>query len=183
MLLLPTPHPDELPGDFLRRRARFGLVLLALATLVSVLAFGGLAQLWPVIASLEGVPFLFAATLLGAVLAGGPLLALTGLVLAVWCGVESVYRPRRRPAPRADRLIVALGLLVWCAPSLGLLAAAGRAVAIGRIHFSQPPRDYLLSTDPIAFWQGVGFWLIAAAGLGYLAWRYWKGKLSRPAVS
>ena len=41
----------------------------------------------------------------------------------------------------------------------------------------RPPRDYFLATDPIAFWQGVGFWLIIAALAGFLAWRYWQPKL------
>ena len=36
---------------------------------------------------------------------------------------------------------------------------------------------YFLATDPIAYWQGVGFWLIIAALLCFLAWRYWRPKL------
>lgn len=182
MPLLPAPRPDELRGDHFRRRGRFGLVLLILMALLAVPLFGGLARFWPAIAALEGVPFLGAATLLGAAMALVPLLALAGLLLAAWYGVESVYQPRRRASPLIDKLIVALGLALWFGPALGLLAAAARAVAVGRIHFTRPPRDYFLATDPIAFWQGVGFWLICAAGLGYLAWRYWRGKLRAPAV-
>jgi hypothetical protein len=177
MPLLPAARPDELRGDFLRRRARFGLVLLVAMAAAAAPLFGELGEMWPAIAALEGWAFLGAATLLGAALAGIPLLALVGLALAVWYGVESVYQPRRRVSPALDKLILALGLVVWFGPALALLAAAARAVATGRIHFMRPPRDYFLATDPIAFWQGVGFWLIVAAGLGYLAWRYWRGKL------
>ena len=177
MPLLPAPRPDELRGDFLRRRARFGLVLLVVMALAAWPLFGELDRLWPAVAALEGWPFLGAATLLGAALAVTPLLAGIGFLLAAWYGVESVYQPRRKASPLSDKLIVVLGLLVWFGPSLGLVAAAGRAIVKGSIHFTRPPRDYVLATDPIAFWQGVGFWLIVAAGLGYLAWRYWRGKL------
>jgi hypothetical protein len=183
MPLLPAPRPDEPRGDLLRRRARFGLLLLLAMAPASLVLFGGLERLWPPIAALDGIPFLAAATLLGAALAGAPLLSLVGLVVAVWNGVESIYQPRRRATPGLDRVIVVLGLVVWFGPSLALLAAAGRAVVTGRIHFTRPPRDYLLATDPIAFWQGVGFWLIIAACLGYLAWRYWQPKFTRPTVS
>jgi hypothetical protein len=45
--------------------------------------------------------------------------------------------------------------------------------------FARLPQIYL-ATDPIAFWQGVGFWLIVAAAVAYPAWRYWRGKFARP---
>lgn len=177
MLSFRAPRPAELRGDFQRRRAGYWLAVLVAMTLAAGLLFSGLAHLWPAIANLEGLPFLLAATVLGAGLAVAPVLALAGLVLAVWNGVESVYQPRRRATPVLDKLIVALGLVVWFAPTLALLGVVVQAVASGRIHFSQPPRDYLLASDPIAFWQGVAFWLVIAASLGYLAWRYWRGKL------
>lgn len=169
--------PAPFPGDRHRRRARGGLIALALGLGLSLALFGELSTLWPTVMALEGAAFFTAATLLGAGLAGGPLLAGAGLLLAVWHGVESVYLPRSSASPRADRLIVAAGLLVWFGPSLALIGAAGHAVATGRIHFTRPPRDYFLATDPIAFWQGIGFWLIVAAGLGFLAWRYWTPKI------
>src|SRR5574337_1732737 len=74
MPLLSSPRRDELRGDFLRRRARFGLLLLAGAMLVAVPVFGGLDRLWPTIAALEGIPFLAAATLLGGTMAACPVL-------------------------------------------------------------------------------------------------------------
>lgn len=180
MPLLPAPRPGEPKGDLQRRRARFGLMLLIAMVLASWGLFSSLAGLWPGIAALEGGTFVLTAAILGAGLAGAPVLAVMGLVLAVWNGVESVFNPRSRATPRADRIILALGLLVWWAPSLALVVAAGRAVVTGRIHFTRPPRDYFLATDPVAFWQGVGFWLIIATALGYLAWRYWRGKFVAP---
>ena len=166
-----------LAGDRARRRALFNLLVALLALPACWLLFSRLGTIWPAVATMEGAPFMAAATLLGAAMALGPLAAAVGFLLAVWFGVDSVYRPRRRPSPRLDRLIVALGLLVWFAPALTAAGIAGQALASGRIHFVRPPRDYLLATDPIAFWQGVGFWLIMAGLSGFLAWRYWRPRL------
>jgi len=84
---------------------------------------------------------------------------------------------RKASGALLDRVIVGAGLLVWFMPALAAIAQAVRALTTGRIHFVRPPRDYLLATDPIAFWQGVGFWLIIAGLAGFLAWRYWQPKL------
>ena len=140
-----------------------------------VLAAQGQIDFWRV--RLEGLAFLAAATLLGGAMAIGPLAAAIGLLVAVWFGVRSVYSPRSRATPLLDRVIVGAGLLVWFAPALAAIAQAVLALTSGRIHFVRPPRDYFLATDPIAFWQGVGFWLIIAALAGFLAWRYWQPKL------
>ena len=57
-----------------------------------------------------------------------------------------------------------------------LLLLLGLGLVTNRL-FRGTARDYFLATDPIAFWQGVGFWLIIAALAGFLAWRYWQPKL------
>jgi ABC-type Fe3+ transport system permease subunit len=98
-------------------------------------------------------------------------------ILAVWHGVQSVFKPKSRRTPIADFVIVCLGMVAWSLPTLGFLAKAIYSLATGRVHFSQPARDYLLSEDPIAYWQSIGFLFIAAAFFAWLAWRYWKGKL------
>lgn len=72
---------------------------------------------------------------------------------------------------------------MWFAPAATAAAMAIQAVLRGRIHFVRPPRDYLLATDPIAFWQGVGFWLIMGALFAFLAWRYWRPRLFPNAAS
>ncbi|MFU2488888.1 hypothetical protein [Thauera sp. WH-1] len=174
----PAAAHGTLPaGDRSRQRALFCLLVCVVALPASWLLFSQLERLWPTIAAMEGLLFMAATTLLGAAMAVGPLAAALGFLLAVWFGVESVYRPRRRPSPALDRFIIGAGLLVWFAPALSAIGIALQAVVRGRIHFVRPPRDYLLATDPIAFWQGVGFWLIMAALFAFLAWRYWRPRL------
>ncbi|MFP5401753.1 MAG: hypothetical protein ACLGH1_07380 [Gammaproteobacteria bacterium] len=170
----PAPFP---PGDRARRKALFGLLVGLVALPASWLLFSQLERLWPEIVRMEGIAFMAAATLLGGAMAVGPLAAAIGLLLAIWFGVDSVYKPRSRPSPLLDRMIVGAGLLVWFTPALAAFAIIGQALASGRIHFVRPPRDYFLATDPIAFWQGVGFWLIMGGLFAFLAWRYWRGKL------
>ncbi len=179
MPLLPARRDDESAGDFTRRRARFALLAFLVALPAALWLFARAEALWRVIAPLEGGPFLLAATAFGGALAIAPIAALVALLIAVWFGVESIGQPRSRAAPLADRAIVAAGLLVWFAPALALVAAAVRAVLTGSIAFSRPAREYLLATDPIAFWQGVGFLLIVAAALAYPAWHYWAKRLRR----
>lgn len=174
----PSPAPAPFPpGDRARRRALFCLLVGLVALPASWLLFSQLERLWPEIVRMEGIAFMAAATLLGGAMAVGPLAAAIGLLLAIWFGVDSVYKPRSRPSPLLDRVIVGAGLLVWFTPALAAFAMIGQALASGRIHFVRPPRDYFLATDPIAFWQGVGFWLIMGGLFAFLAWRYWRGKL------
>lgn len=172
-----APAASALPGDQARRRALFSLLVCLVALPASILLFTQLDTLWPEIVRMQGLPFMAAATLLGAAMAIGPLAAGIGFLLAVWHGVKSVYSARSRATPLLDRVIVTGGVLVWFAPALVAVAQAVVALSTGRIHFVRPPRDYLLATDPIAYWQGVGFWLIMAALFGFLAWRYWRPKL------
>lgn len=181
MPLLPRRRDGEIDGDFARRRA--GLLILASMALLPAAAwlFARLDRIWLRVEPLEGATFMAAATLLGGLLAILPLATVLTLLMAVWYGVESVYRPRTRATPWLDRGVVAAGVLVWFSPAIALAGAALRAVLTGSIRFSRPPREYLLATDPIAFWQSVGFLLIVAAALAYPAWHYWRGKLARHA--
>lgn len=179
MPMLPQRRDAEIDGDFARRRARFTLQLFVLLLPISIWLFARIDRIWFAIMPLEGGLFLLAATLLGAVLAITPVAALLALLLAVWFGVESVYLQRTRRTPIVDRTVVAGGLLVWFSPSLALVASALRAILAGSISFSRPPREYFLATDPIAFWQSIGFLLIVAAALAYPAWHYWRSKLAR----
>ena len=173
----PAPSAALLPGDLARRRALFSLLVSLVALPASWLLFSQLERLWPGIVRMEGITFMAAATLLGGAMAIGPLTAAIAFVLAIWFGVDSVYKPRRAASPLLDRAIVATGLVVWFMPALAALVVVGQALASGRIHFVRPPRDYFLATDPIAFWEGVGFWLIMAGLFSFLAWRYWRPRL------
>ena len=166
-----------LPGDIARRRAGLSLLAFLVAVPISWWLFSRLEPIWTQIMPLEGFTFMATATLLGAVLAVTPLVAGIGFVLAIWFGVDSVYLPNRRTSGLLDKFIVAIGLVVWFSPALFAVATSGRALYEGRIHFVRPPRDYFLATDPIAFWEGVGFWLIMAGLFSFLAWRYWRPRL------
>lgn len=179
MGLLLSPRNDEREGDFRRRLARVAGYVLILMLPVATGLFANLEALWSLVLPLEGGLFVIASALLGGALAVAPIVAVAALLVMVWHGVESVYLGRSRATPMLDRLIVALGVLVWFAPALAMLVAAVRAVLTGAVGFSRPQREYLLATDPIAFWQSVGFFLIVAAALAYPAWQYWRRKLGQ----
>jgi hypothetical protein len=169
------------PGDRARRRGAFCLLLALVSTSLATWLFLSIGKLWPRIEPLEGMAFTLGAVVFGAALAIAPVVAVSGWLLALWFGVESVYLPRQHATPIIDRVIVGAGLVAWFLPALGFLATAIHALVSGRVHFVQPPRDYLRAVDPIAYWQGVGFLLITAAVFAWLAWRYWQGKLRRTA--
>lgn len=175
-----SPAANELEGDFRRRQAFRHLIAFAILLSLTIAAFLYVGPVWDLILPLEGGPFLLAATALGLVLASTPLLSVCLGLLAMWHGVESIERPRKQRTPLLDRLIVAIGLLVWFAPTLGLLGMAGRAIAEGSITFKKTVlREYVLATDPIAFWQSIGFLLIVATALAWPAVHYWRGKFAR----
>lgn len=178
MPLMPQRRTTESKGDFARRRARHVFLLFLCALPVTIWLFARAAQLWSAILPLEGAAFTVAATAFGLVLAVFPVLTAIALLAATWFGVESVYLPRAHPTPVTDRVITGLGMLIWFAPALALCAAVLRAIISGSIRFSRPAREYVLATDPIAFWQSMGFMLIVALALAYPAWQYWRGKLS-----
>ncbi len=174
---LPADSPRA--GDIARHRAVLALLLFALALPLSIWLFATLEPIWARIVPLEGAAFMLAATALGAVMALAPIAVTVGFLLTLWYGVESVYLPRSQPSPLTDACIAAVGLVIWFLPMLAALAMAARALFEGRVHFVKPARDYFLATDPIAYWQGVGFLFIAAGFFGFLAWCYWRGKLRR----
>lgn len=173
-----------LPGDRARRRTVFSFLALLFSLPLSILLFGRLEDIWAHIFPLEGVAFLLAATTLGLLLAAAPVIAAASFVMTIWFGVDSVYQPRQRQQRNLiDLIVIASALVVWLAPMLFCLGSAIFALSIGEVHFVRPQRDYLRATDPIAFWQGIGFWLIMTTLFGFLAWRYWQPKLfPRPAA-
>jgi len=175
-----SPLPENAAqGD---RARRFGILCLLLAlvtTPITILLFFNLEPLWINIFPLEGIAYVLAAALFGAILACAPVVSVAGWLLALWFGVESVFMPRERRTPTIDIIIIGVGLVAWFSPALGFLVSALRAIFSGHVHFAGPSRDYLLADDPIAYWQGIGFLLIAAGLFAWLAWRYWQGKLRR----
>jgi hypothetical protein len=175
-LFSPLPK-DALPGDRARRNGSRSLLFAIVITPLTVWLFRSIDPLWALIFPLEGVPFGIASTAFGAVLAITPVAVVVSWLLALWFGVESVYKPRQRVTPLLDRIIVAIGLVVWSLPSLGFLVTAGWALYSGRVHFPQPARDFVWAEDPNAYLQGVGFLILVAGLCAWFAWRYWQGKL------
>ena len=173
-----SPLPENASsGDRARRRGTLCLLFALAVTPLTVLLYFNLHPLWTSIVPLEGIAFMLAATLFGAVMALTPVLSAAGWLLALWYGVESIFMPRERRTPIIDIIITGAGLVAWFLPALGFLVSATLALFSGQVH----SKDHMQAQDPIAFIQGIGYQLIAAGILGWLAWRYWRGKLhSKP---
>lgn len=178
MSFLPQRLEGEADGDLLRRRARFTGILFLVLLALAISLFARSEPIWLRIMPLEGGVFLLASALFGGLLASTPVLALVFLLMSVWYGVESVFSPRARHTPLIDMGIIAGGILVWFSPGIALASGALRAVLTGSIAFSRPQRVYFLETDPIAFWQSIGFMLIVGIALSYPAWQYWRKKFA-----
>lgn len=176
MSFLPQRHTAEPAGDFVRRRARFVLLLFMVLLPITIWLFARLEQIWLLVLPLKGSVFLILSALLGTVLAVAPIATLVFFLMAVWFGVQSIALERSRSTPLLDRAIIAVGLVTWFAPALALASKALSAILAGSISFTRPQREYLLASDPIAFWQSIGFLLIVAAALAYPSWHYWRGK-------
>ncbi len=179
MPFLPQRLDGEADGDLLRRRARFTGILFLAFLASAIWLFARSEPIWLRIMPLEGGLFLIASALFGGLLASTPVLALVFLLMTVWYGVESVFRQRARHTPLLDMGIIAGGALVWFSPGIALAVGAARAVLTGSIAFSRPQRVYFLESDPIAFWQSIGFMLIVAAALSYPALHYWRAKYAK----
>lgn len=174
------PPGTAFPGEHARRRAILFLLFALAATLLTVWLFLDLPLLWGFVESLGGRFLVFLGSVaIGAVLAAAPVLTLAGWLLALWFGVQSVYAPRARKTPIVDGCIVGVGLVAWFAPAAAFLATAIWSLISGKVHFPQPARDFLRTEDPVAYWQSVGFLLLAAALFAWLAWQFWRGKLRR----
>ncbi|MBQ5459027.1 MAG: hypothetical protein IIT59_00780 [Rhodocyclaceae bacterium] len=170
------PPPQPLAGDFARQRAvKLALWCLALL-LTNVLALSNLA-LWRFIEPLNGAAFYFAAIGFGLVLAALPVLATLCFCGALWQAGNSVALPKVQPTPALDRRLAVLLCGVWFLPVLFALLFAGHSLAGGAVRFPHPKREYVLATDPIAFWESFGFVLIAGGVWAWVAWRYCQWRL------
>ncbi|MCL2591164.1 MAG: hypothetical protein FWD67_09915 [Betaproteobacteria bacterium] len=162
-----SPLPENAaPGDHARRRGTLCLLSALVATPLTAWIFLNLQPFWLGVTSLDGAAFALVATLFGAILVVSPVISVAGWLLTLWYGVESVFMPRERRTPTADIVITGIGLVAWFLPTLGFLAAA--------VLTHKDPQG-----DHIVYWQGIGYKLIAAAVLAWLAWRYWRSKLHR----
>lgn len=171
MLFISTRSTQELTGDYARRRA-IKLTLWCVAfIIINILIFSNLT-LWRFIEPLNGAAFYFAAVGVGLLLAAAPVLAVLTFCAAVWHAGSSIALPKQYATPRLDRTLAVILCVIWFSPALASLAFAGRSLASGVIRFPHPKREYVLATDPVAFWESIGFMLIATAVWAWLAWRY-----------
>lgn len=176
MSILPAQKSEEQPGDWARRRAHFGLAVLAVSAITCWGLFTQPQMVWDQIMRLPNVLYWPVAALVAMVMALAPLGVLIGLVWAVWFGVEGVYLPHRAKTPQQDKMVIGLCRLIWFSPALAMLSLIVRAIWTGRVHFSQPPRNYEWATDPVPYLQSLGFLTMGAASFAFLAWKYWKAK-------
>lgn len=175
MPVLPSARPDELPGDHLARKARRTALYALILTPTAFAVFWWLPTIWNPIQGMTGPALYLASMALGAALAAFPVLAAVTWLLALYWAVEARHAPRQQPAA-TDRLILALGMLVSYAPGVGFYITVVHALMTGRVHFSNPPRDYYLDSDPAAYWEGVGFMAMAGTVLVFMVTRYWQAK-------
>ncbi|WP_341674916.1 hypothetical protein [Niveibacterium sp. SC-1] len=164
-------------GDVLLRRSqrfmRYGLLLILPLAALGVF----ILPTWKFIASLSGIAFAASATLFGLALAVLPVAVLVLVGTALFLRVESLVRPRSRSLGLPDRLALIGALLLSIVPALWPLSMAARAVFGDGITIRQPiEHHFTMFSDPLAFWENVGYWLIAAVALAALAGYYWRSR-------
>ena len=175
-----SPSATALAGDLSRRRALRFLLLAIVATAVSVWLFRNVGDIWYRFVEPKPSAILDPKSVLfGLALAIAPIFAGVGWLVSFWSGVGSVYQPRSKTTPLTDRVLVGIGVFIWFLPSVALLASGIYALFTGSVSPPRAKMTYVLATDPIAFWQGVGFFFIVGGLCAWGAWQFWKGKLKK----
>lgn len=179
--LLPVNREGELAGDFARRQARFfalGAVLMLLLSIWSVHLGEALARYLETMAldSFRGWMIVVA---WGLALAFFPVLCAVCFLRALWHWHHSVWLPKAQAAPKMDRWLVVQSVTASFLPALTMLAMAVRGLIAGTVRWPHPKREYILATDPVPYWQSIGFFLIAAVVMAWPMWRYWQIRLGR----
>jgi len=165
-------------GERLLARSRRLLVLTLLLAAPSALLAWQLAPLWSHIAALDGAAFLSAATAFGLGLILLPLGTIGCFIAALFSRVESNIRPGRRQAANAVDFVSTIGALAASLlPAAWPASKALRALISGGITIRQPiEHHFSMASDPLAFWENVTFWLLAAAALAGLAAYFWRSR-------
>jgi|GEM_PF-6450419 len=174
--LNPTTPPVA-RGDALLRHSqrlmRYGLLLILPLAALGIF----ILPAWKFIASLSGIAFAASATLFGLALAVLPIAVIVLVGAALFMRVESFIRPRSRAVGLPDRLSLAGALLLSLVPALWPLSKAAMAVFSGGITIRQPlEHHFTVFSDPLTFWENVGYWLIATVALAALAAYYWLSR-------
>lgn len=173
-----NPDSPSLPTDLLlKRKSRRWATVAIIALIPTIPCFMYLTTLWAKMIPLGTVAFMIAAFGLGLVLAAGPVITLTGLLVALFMRIEAAFKAA---APRKfgvlDILFITGGLIVTLLPALAASYVPVKAMLTGYIAFQGPGQQYPRLTDPYGFWQAVAFWLMGAATLAFLAGLYWRSR-------
>lgn len=156
------------------RRAMFAALALSLPTALGVVF---LIPIWRAVAGLSGISFALAAGLFGLAVAGLPLAIIVALYVGAFSRVESLTRPRSAPVGRADRVMTGFAVLLSAVPALWPASMALRALFGGAITIRQPvEHSFTAMSDPLVFWENVGYWAMATLALGGLAVYYWRNR-------
>lgn len=170
-----TPLPAS--GDALLRRSQQMLGYAFVLGVASAAVYIYRQALWDYVGAQGGAWFMLLAALFGLALVAIPLAALTCLAWGVFARVESLVRARSTPAKLADRLLVGLAIALSLVPAAWPLSMAARAMMSGEITIRQPIEHlFTPHSDPLAFAENVGYWLIGAAALASLAGIYWRSR-------
>ncbi len=169
--------PTPAPGDRLLRYSRRATIAAGVLCVPTVAGAFLLLPLWRAIAGLSGIAFAVSAGLFGLALAALPLSVIVALCISAFARVESLARHRIAPINLADRILVGLAVLLSAIPALWPASKAVRAVVDGSITIKQPvEHSFTVMSDPLVFWENVGYWVLAALALSGLAAYYWHNR-------
>lgn len=137
-----------------------------------------LVPLWSRIAALNGAAFVTAATAFGLGLIVLPLGTIVCGVTALFFRTESNIRPGRRSGANVIDFACTIGAVIASLlPAAWPASKALRALLTGEISIRQPiEHRFSMSSDPLAFWENVTFWLFATAALAGLAVFFWRSR-------
>ncbi|MFT3733592.1 MAG: hypothetical protein QM776_00900 [Rhodocyclaceae bacterium] len=164
-----------LPGDRLQRKSSIAFLFGLTGLIASVPVYAYATPLWLATSKLEGGAFSLAALGFGLLLVAGPLLAMGGLLTALFMRTESIFLARSH-ASKADRPLLALAVLVTALPALLACYPPIKALTTGQIRYKFPATEVSQSFDPLGYWQGIAFWAMGAAALGWLAFVFWRSR-------
>ncbi len=172
----PAP-PAPASGDKLLQRSQRAFVGTLALCVPTLLGAFYLEPVWRAIAGLSGAMFALCAGVFGLAVAGLPLAIIVMLCIAAFARVESLARPRKQPVGIADRAMVALAVVLSAIPALWPASKALRALIGGSVTIAQPvEHSFTAVTDPLVYWENIGYWGFATLTLAGLAAYYWRNR-------
>ncbi|GAA5158670.1 hypothetical protein GCM10025770_03520 [Viridibacterium curvum] len=159
----------------MQRKSRIAFICGLTGLIVSIPVYAYATPLWLATSRLEGAAFSLAALGFGLLLVAGPLLAIGGLLTALFMRTESIFL-KRSHASRGDRPLLALAALVTALPALLACYPPLKALSTGQIRYKFPATEVSQHFDPLGYWQGIAFWFMGATALGWLAFAFWRSR-------